>query len=286
MSIEAGQVSQQQITDLREIKATIRERLSAAERTLVDSRQKIATFENQDQLRIQKIAALEAEICTVRQTHESPLLALRLHDAEKQCAALKEQVTKYKSQLDASKADIAAKSKDSSDLQTRLEVMSADLEDQRTRLERISEEKTAVEAQAVVTANTIRADLSKVCQNEISKKTNHLLNEVKGLQHLISATKREVVTGKERIEQLQAEKLAVAENTGRLEETISDLQKEASTSHDTISQLKQGLEEGHRQRISKDEELRKAQDELRSLRAAGSSENEVRSVLTRYTEYC
>ncbi|KAL9008497.1 MAG: hypothetical protein Q9173_006381 [Seirophora scorigena] len=274
-SIEAGQVSQQQISDLREIKATIRERLSAAETTLVDSRQKIATFQNQDQLRLQKIAALEAEIYNARnQTHESPLLALRLHDAEKQSAALKEQVVKYKKQLDASEADIAVKSKDSSDLQTRLEVMKAELEEQRTRFERISEEKTAVEAQAVVTANTIRADLSKVCQNEISKKTNHLLNEVKGLQHQISVTEREVVTGKDRIEQLQAEKLAVVENTGHLEETITGLQRAASTSHDTISQLKQRLEEVHHQRIRKDEEFREAQDELRSLRAARSSEIE------------
>ncbi|KAL8968838.1 MAG: hypothetical protein Q9197_004662 [Variospora fuerteventurae] len=275
-SIEAGQVSQEQINDLREIKATIGERLRATETSLINSRLKIATFENQHQLHLQKIAALEAEIHTVRnQTHESPLLALRLHDAEKQCATLREQLVKYNNALDASKTDIAAKGKESSELHGLLEATKADLEEQRAKFVRMSEEKANVEAQAVVAANAIRADLSRVCQNEISRKTNHLLNEIKSLQFKVSVTEREIATGKEKMEQWHADKSAALENVGRLEKTIRDLQEETSTSLGTISQLEQDLEEGRREKLTKDEELGEAQDELRCLRAARLADNEV-----------
>ncbi|KAL9018111.1 MAG: hypothetical protein Q9185_004577 [Variospora sp. 1 TL-2023] len=274
-SIETGQVSQEQINNLREIKATIGERLRAAETSVIDSRLKIATFENQEQLHLQKIAALEAEIHTVRnQTHESPLLALRLHDAEKQCATLREQLVKYNNALDASKTDIAAKGKESSELHDLLEATKADLEEQRAKFVRMSEEKANVEAQAVVTANAIRADLSRVCQNEISRMTNHLLNEIKSLQLKVSVTEREIVTGKDKMEQLHADKSAALENVVRLEKTIRDLQEETSTSRGTISQLEQYLEEGRREKLTKDEELREAQDELRCLRAARLADNE------------
>lgn len=134
-TIGTGQASQEQIADLREMKAAIAERLIASEAALADSRVEAVSFANQQQAHLQNISALEAELQLLRdQAREHPLIALRLQGAEKQCVALEQQLAMCQNQLDDSKAEVETKVQEMCRLRDTLESTTADLTQQNTNV--------------------------------------------------------------------------------------------------------------------------------------------------------
>ncbi|KAL8723279.1 MAG: hypothetical protein Q9225_000401 [Loekoesia sp. 1 TL-2023] len=274
--IETGHPLREQIMDLREMRATVTEQLKATETSLVDSRLKLTTFENRDQSHLQKICALEAEVKVLRnQTQESPLSALRLHEAEKQCLKVKEQLSTCQSQFETTKADIEIKRQEASDLHDLLETTKANLAEQQAKAEVLMSEKAAVERQAVHDEERIRAELSQACKNEVSRITNKFLNEIQGLRHQLLTTGKKLEMEKSRAEQLQTERAAALDDAGRTESSINELRRQANASRDTISQLKQTIEEAHQQKTNMERELEKAHDEVRDLQNSRTQEEGV-----------
>lgn len=274
--IETGHLSQNQIVDLRETKAKIAEKLSATEKSLAESHLKATSLAIQEQLHLQKISALDAEVNMLRhRQRESPLLALRLHDSEKGCTVLKEQLATSQTQLDSTKARIEAKDQETLEFRDLLEATKAELHEQRSKAKQLSTEKAAVEAQAVLNEDAIRAAVSKASQDEITRRTDQLQDEIKGLQYEASVTAKAMQTEKSKMKQLQVEKSAALENADRLESSVSDLRREAKTSQDTISRLKQGIEVARQQEVRKDERIREVDGELREMRKAATHDSEV-----------
>ncbi|KAL8922354.1 MAG: hypothetical protein Q9208_005207 [Pyrenodesmia sp. 3 TL-2023] len=274
-AIESGHLSQNQITDLREVKAKLAEQLNASEISLADYRRTATSLRNQEQLHLQKISALEAEVITLRnQTHESPLMALRLHDSEKQCVSIKEQLTACQSQLAAARAEIESSTQETSELRDLLEITNRDLTEQQATVERLRAEKAAFESQAIVNEERIRADLSRASDNNVKSRTGELRNEIKSLRHQASVTAEALQTGKSKLDQLQADKAAASDMVRRLESSVSELQNQAKTSAETISRLEQSIKTARQEGAEKDAHLRGVQAELQEMREAATQENE------------
>ncbi|KAL8905342.1 MAG: hypothetical protein Q9207_002690 [Kuettlingeria erythrocarpa] len=274
-AIEGGHLSNEQITDLKEVKAKIAEQLRASETSLAGYRHKATSLENQEQLHLQKISALEAEVNTIRsQTHESPLMALRLHDSEKHCISMKEQLTACQSQLAAAKAQIDSSNQETSELRDLLEITNGDLTERQARVERLEAEKTAVENQAALNEKRTRAELSRASENNVTSRTAEFRNEIKGLRHAASVTEKELQMERSKLEQLQADKVAASDSVERLQSSVSELQSRATTSEHTISRLEQSIKDARQEGAEKDAHLRGLQAELREVREAATKDNE------------
>lgn len=277
-AVGTGQASQEQIVSLREMKAAIAERLHSTEASLVDSRLKATDIAKQEQIHLQKISALEAELQVLRdQPRESPMTALRLHDAEKQCLALKEQLTTCESQLNDTKADIETQTREKSELHGFLETTKAELAGQRAKNEALKAEKADIEQQALRSEERLRTELSQACQNEISRQANKSLNEIQSLRHKVSVTEKENSASKNNMEQLHREKLAALQDAEELESSINGLREQAEESQGTIHRLQEDIQKHHQERAQLENELGEAQHELRTMREKQERGDKVRA---------
>ncbi|KAI4170689.1 MAG: hypothetical protein LQ343_004787 [Gyalolechia ehrenbergii] len=274
--IETGHPLREQIMDLREMRATVAEQLKATEASLVKSRLRVAASENKEQMHLQKISTLEAVINTLRnQPPESPLSALRLHEAEKQSAQFRDQLSICQSQLEIMKADVDTKCHEASDLHGLLESAKADLAEQKAKTEIIISEKQAIQHQAVQNEEIIRAELSQTCTNEISRSTHKFLNEIQGLRHQLSTMEEKLKTEKGRVEQLQNDRFAALEDVVQKESSVNELWRQLNASRELVSHSERNMEEACQKRINSERELEKTQNEFREVCESRQQDAEV-----------
>ncbi|KAL9600265.1 MAG: hypothetical protein Q9219_003310 [cf. Caloplaca sp. 3 TL-2023] len=274
--ITANLPLQEQIMGLREAKATLVERLQAIEMLFRESRDRAITLENREKTYLEKTTALETELNALRnQLHDSALVAVKLHEAEKEYTKMKEQLSVCRCQLETRNAQVEIHRRQASDLQDLLESTKIDLAEQQDKVAAVVSEKAAVERRAASREENVRAELSQICKDEVARSTEKFHNEIRGLRHQISATEDRVRAEKQKAEQLQTEISVGLENAKRKDHLANELQEEAKLNRQTISQLKQEVEEACRQDLDKERELENVQDELTKLREAQSQKEEV-----------
>ncbi|KAL8765567.1 MAG: hypothetical protein Q9209_007398 [Squamulea sp. 1 TL-2023] len=236
-SIEAGRPLEPQMQDLREIKATITERLRATEVELIESRHKLNAAEDQDKAHLQKIAALEAEVNTLRsQPQESLSMALHLHDSQKKCEKVSKELSAYQLQLEDARHRQEVKSAEKADLELLLEAAKAEVAGLQATVDNISLEKAAVEDQAKANEDRLKERFTKTCQDEIARTTNKFLNDVHRLRNAekdLKASRAETVLA----EASRNEALA------KLDIAMQNLQKEQSLSSDVTQLLEKSRRE-------------------------------------------
>lgn len=253
--------------DLREMKATVTERLRATETSLIDSRLRANAGEHREQQQLQKISALEAEVRSLRDhQNESPLQALRLHEEEKQSANLAKQLDVCQAQLKDAKTGLETKHAEATKLRNALEATKAGSVELQAQVEALTLEKAVVESQAIQNEERIRAELSEASKNEISRNANRFLNEIQSLRNQASAAEKKGEADRSMVEQLQAEKSAALEHARQLEISASRLQEQVKASQATSSHLEADLDKTLDQKAELEIVLHQTQEELRQLR--------------------
>ncbi|KAL8701512.1 MAG: hypothetical protein Q9201_004870 [Fulgogasparrea decipioides] len=264
---EAGGPMREQLVDLREMKATAVERLRATESCLVDIRLQKNDLEKREELHLQKISVLETDVRSLRnQPLESPLQALRLHESEKECGKLHEQLATYQLQLEAAQIDLTRKCGETSELHELLEATKADLIKVWDQVEALALEKATIEGQAARDQERIRAEFSEASKSEISRNTHKFLNQLQTLQHSASLAKKELEAERNTSRQLQNEKSAALENANKLEISLSQSQQQLKASQITVSRLEKEIDETRHESVNKEKEFSRIQHELRDLR--------------------
>ncbi|KAL8855476.1 MAG: hypothetical protein Q9178_007887 [Gyalolechia marmorata] len=274
-SIEAGQPLEQQLQDLQESNAKFTERLKATEADLADSRHKLTTAEKQEKEQLQKTAALEAEVKALHgQPRESPLLALRLHDSEKQCEELNQQLSAYQLQLEATRSDLAAECLGKASLEESLQTAKADIVGLQAKVEAISLEKVAVEGQAKLNEDKLREDLSKSCNNEISRNKKKFVNEIHRLRNVekdLEASRAEIAL----LEGTKGDVLAKLDTATRdlesRQASASEVSQMLQKSLQECSRLEKDLEGIRNQDAEKSKHFQEMETEIRQMREGTSS---------------
>ncbi|KAL8913136.1 MAG: hypothetical protein Q9172_007353 [Xanthocarpia lactea] len=255
-SIEAGRPLEQQLQDLQESNTKVTERLKATEADLADSRHKLTTAEKQEKEQLQKTAALEAEVKTLHaQPRESPLLALRLHDSEKQCEELNQQLSAYQLQLEATRSDLAAECLGKASLEESLQTAKADIVGLQAKVDAISLEKVAVEGQAKLNEDKLREDLSKSCNNEISRNKKKFVNEI----HRLRNVEKDLEASRAEIALLEGTK---GDALAKLDTATRDLESRQASASEVSQLLEKSLQECSR--LEKDLEDMRNQDAEKS----------------------
>lgn len=170
-SLSAGLKSEQtlgeQVTELRELKATIRERLQTSEVALAEARQHSLGLQAKEQLLQQRILDLEVETATLRaQPLESLLTVLRQKELEDKHAELLADIAKVRedareaAKLSQEQAQFLAVRDE------HITGLNAQLDELRATLTTLADEKTASEQGATERYDHFRNEVFKAANKE------------------------------------------------------------------------------------------------------------------------
>ena len=173
----------EQISDLREVRATIRERLQATESSLTDARQEIVALRLRDQKQSRQIVALETNIGKAQsQSAEAPQALLRIQDLDSrnkdlqsEIVALRKKATDLSSQLQQSLLETR-------NVTERLATAQEMVESTSEEVARLREEKSTSEKEATFEREQLRKELSKAAQMQLAHLQSEHLNVVQQLK--------------------------------------------------------------------------------------------------------
>ena len=168
--MEANQPLNEQIIGLREVKATIAERLKATENSLIESRQRALILERDEQAHSQKTSALEAELNTLRkQPQESPLLLLRLHESEKECKVSNDKLLSNQIELSQITDMLRERCEELAEVKAGLREAQSQLIDAQVRATTLSEEKDTIIAKKAQDERQLKIERAEMIEHEITR---------------------------------------------------------------------------------------------------------------------
>ena len=186
-SLSAGLKSEytlsEQVAELREMKATIRERLQASEIALADARQHCLGLQQKEQLLMQRVSSLEVEAATLRsQSRDSPDAMLREQELKDKNTQLQVDITQ--AQKDASEAADRSQGQERSlaEQQEQIDCLNTQLEEMQASLTTLHEEKSTSEEQAAARYDDIRDQVLKAATMEKTKLSNEHANRLHQLK--------------------------------------------------------------------------------------------------------
>lgn len=211
----------EQISDLREVRATVRERLHATETSLAEARNEVAAlqFNNQEQSR--RIVTLET-IATRAQSQpaETPQTLLRIQELESQNRNLESEIVTLRKEAADISSQFQQSSTDAREVNERLAATQEELEAANRRTVRLQEEKSTSERQAVFEQEQLRKELSTTANMQLEyMKDEHM----------------------ETIQQVRLEKFSAEEKLKNVTKQLNALKVENQKSEKEVGSLKEAL---------------------------------------------
>ena len=209
----------EQISDLREVRATIRERLQATESSLTDARREIVALRLKDQEQSRRVVELETDVAQAQsRSAEVPHAMLRIQELDSRNKDLQSEVVTLSKDAAVLSDQLQQRSTEAQDLTERLAVAQERFQAATEKTARLREEKSASERTATFEREQLRNELSKAASMQLASVESEHMNVIQQLkleklpveEKLQSVTKQndllraEKEKGKEEIRQLQA----------------------------------------------------------------------------------
>ena len=182
--MKSEQTLSEQVADLRELKATIRERLQATEVALAEARQHSHGLQQKEQLLQQKILDLEVETATLRsQPTENFLAVLRQKELEDKNKQLLADI--IKAHEDAREAaELSQRQAQSlAEQSEQIDCLNSQLEAVRAALTTLGDEKSASERRAAERCDEVRDQVLKAANVEKTNILNAHANTLRQLKY-------------------------------------------------------------------------------------------------------
>lgn len=202
-----GRAEAQQVMDLREAKATIRERLQATETALAETRQRALALESKEQLDIKRISSLELDLAKLQsRDSESPQMMIRFQELDKHNSELKDEVAASRQEVLEISRQLNAKSDESSHLDQRVKNLEFQLDEASIEANKLTDERLAYEAKVVAEREQLRQQLSQAANAEEARLESNYRNQIQQLLQMKTAAESESEERKRHLEMLQVEK--------------------------------------------------------------------------------
>lgn len=203
-SIKAEKTLSEQLMEVREMKATVKERLQITERALIEARQHAIVLESKEQLHMQNIRALELEISS----KESDSLQLNSQVRELVVCNkdLHEQIATCHRDANGASKQLEQKIEEVSNLEEQINVLHLQLNDARVEAATSEDQKAAFESKAVEKLEHLRKQLSRSATVEQARMEGNYLNQIQQLQHEKSTVDEKAEQWKRQLSRLQSEK--------------------------------------------------------------------------------
>lgn len=178
----------EQLMDLREAKATIRERLLATEASLVGARQHVTVLETKEQFHLRRISELETGYAKL-QSKESELLqmSLQFQEAEARNKVHQEQLTNLRDEASGVSKLLEQKIEETTGLTTSLGEVKSQLEEAHTKTVTFASQKAEYESQAAEQCEKMRKQLNQAANIQLEGLESKYLNQLKQLRQENSA---------------------------------------------------------------------------------------------------
>jgi len=171
----------EQIMDLREMKATIREQLHMTETTLQETRMELARLERRESEQSSKIMALENDLRS-RQPVEDPKSAMRLHELDTLNQDLRKDLIDKGTETSSMREQLQQKEEVMQQLRDQCLKTHTELGEARQQIETLQLEKTQSQKAAVVEIEEMRLFLSKAADQELDDLKSKHLNAIQQLK--------------------------------------------------------------------------------------------------------
>lgn len=193
--------------DLREAKATIRERLQATETALAETRQRALGLESKEKFDLQRISSLELEVAKQhRRESDSSQMMIRFQELNIYNSELKDQVAALRQEVVKVSRQFKEKLEENSDLDQRIKNLGYQLDEARAEANQLVDEKLANEAKFVAETENLRQQLSQAANFEEARLESDYKNQIQQLRQLKSAAEDEAKERNRHLEMLQVEK--------------------------------------------------------------------------------
>lgn len=225
-NLTAEQNLSEQVMDLREMKATLRERLQATEAALREARLEVVALQRENREQSHKIVAHETERARPQQLVENSQILLRLQDVDSSNRDLQRQLEKMQTEAASLSTQLQQRAKDAERLDERLIDTQVQLQEARHATEVVrNEEKLKYEKQAAQELDDLRKKLLADASRELEVvKTDHQsqmqqLRVRKSPDDKISNATKQCLT-------LRLEKDRLEKQAGQLKASLDEMQKE------------------------------------------------------------
>ena len=221
-NLTAEQNLSEQVMDLREVKATLRERLQATEAALREARLEVVALRRENREQSHKIVAHETERARPQQLVENSQILLRLQDVDSNNRDLHRQLEKMQTEAASLFTQLQQKTQDAERLDERLIDAQVQLQDARHATEAMRNEKLEYEKQADQECKDLRTKLLADASRELEVvKTDHQsqMQQLRVRKSPDSNATKQCVT-------LRLEKDKLEKQAGQLKASLDEMQKE------------------------------------------------------------
>ncbi|KAL9040686.1 MAG: hypothetical protein Q9214_004386 [Letrouitia sp. 1 TL-2023] len=218
----------EQVCDLREIKATLREQLKATEAYLVDARQHASEMEKNERHHLRQISALEAETVLLRKIEEGStesLLHTQLLEQEK--VSLHNQLSSSQKETDYLRTALQNKDKDFGGAKERCQALNDQLSEAQNKVAILIKEKNGAEAKAKFEGDQMKRQHSLALQVEISKIKTEYTAQMQQLKDEKEKVDAGIESQEARVQNLQADQRILQTSLTHKEARINELQQES-----------------------------------------------------------
>ena len=221
-NLNAEQNLSEQVMDLREVKATLRERLQATETALREARIEVVALQRENREQSHKIVGYETEIAKPQQPLD---ILLRLQEVDSRNRDLHRELEKMQTEAASVSTQLQQRTKDAERLDERLIDTQVQLQEARHQTEVVRNEKLEYEKQAVQQRDDLRTKLLTDASRELEAvKTDHQsqmqqLRVRKSPDDKFSNATKQCVT-------LRLEKDKLEKQAGQLKASMDEMQKE------------------------------------------------------------
>ena len=165
--IKTEQTLTEQVTDLREIKATIRERLQASDESLVEARRKVIDLQNKESQLYQDNESLKAEILQLHnRPSNSPDTIVRLQKVESLNSELRDELAKLQEEFTEVAGSLERRDEAAVELLYQMDTLKTQLADAHAATNMLEEQKSASESEANARYEDMRSQLLKTANTE------------------------------------------------------------------------------------------------------------------------
>ena len=216
----------EQVMDLREVKATLRERLQGTDSALRDARIESIALKQKVEDQQRKLITLETDLAKTRQPTETPVTLLRLQDLDSHNKALQQKITSLQTEAASLSTQLQQRVEDAQGLNDSFVNAQAQIQEARRETEVVRKEKLESERHALQQNEETKRELLKAASIELANvKSEHLstIQQIKARKSpaddkLSHVTKLFIV--------LQGEKEKVDKEASMMKLSLDGLQKE------------------------------------------------------------
>ena len=229
----------EQISDLREVRATVRERLQATESSLADARREIIALRLKDQEQSRRVVDLETDVAKAQsQFAEIPQAMLRIQELDSRNKDLQSEVVASRKDAAVFSDQLQQRSTEAKRMTERLVAVQEKFKAATEEKTRLKEEQSASERQAILEREKLRNELSSAASMQLASVESEHMN-------LIQQSKLEKVTVEEKLQKTARQNEMLKAEKEKAEEKIRQLQgllKEARNQTETVTGTRKALQ--------------------------------------------